>query len=242
MSLGGSKSKQSSNQQQDQTSVSGQSIWADQMPFLTSLFGQAQNLQQQQQPTIRQRALEMALNASGVQTRSQRGYESVLDTGGGPLAQYAQPNNALAGQQLGHMSTQIGNEFQRVVMPALNSAAGVAGGRGGSRNQIARGLAASDAQGQIAKAGSDLYGTQYGIGAQAAAGSTQAMLDAAGGLGSLAPEIYNLGMSPFTAQWAPLTALAQILGNPQVLSASISRGASTGSSKGKSASASFGLF
>lgn len=225
MSFGGSKSKSKSSASQD--------VWETQSPFLQNLWGAAEELMNGQQG----RVSKFADLFSQEGLRGARGGMSQLTDiarTGGPLAQYANPNNKLAQQQLRHQAGAIGDEFQRVVMPALNSAAGVAGGLGGSRNQIARGLAASDAQSQIAKAGTDLYAQQYGIGAQAAAGATQARLDAAGGMGDMGSNIYNLGMSPFTAQWAPLTALAQILGNPTVLSKS--------KSKGSSKSASVGLF
>ena len=93
-----------------------------------------------------------------------------LAGGGGPLAQYAQPNNALAQQQLGQYSQQVGQEFNRNIMPGIRSGAGITGNMGGSRAALAQGVAGGDAARAIAQGGTDLYAQQYGIGAQAAGG------------------------------------------------------------------------
>jgi hypothetical protein len=196
-----------------------QNVWGGQSPFLQALYQGAQALQRQQGgqvPGAANRYAQEGLGGAGA------GMASMMDIArtGGPVGQYANPNNALAKEQLSQMSTNIGQNFQRNVMPALNSAAGVAGGLGGSRNAIGRGLAASDAQQQIAQAGTNLYGHQYDIGAQAAAQATQARMGAAGALPGMGQDIYNLGLSPFSAQWAPYTALAQMLGSPVSLASS----------------------
>ena len=229
MSFGMQKDKSSASMTSDQ------SVWGGQSPFLEALYGAAQGLQGQQQGQIPGAAAGYAGEGlAGVR----RGISSMSDLAltGGPVGQYANPNNALAQEQLSQMSTNIGNEFQRNVLPGLNSAAGLAGGMGGSRNAIGRGLAASDAQRQIAEAGTNLYANQYGIGAQAAGAATQARLDASGALPGMGESLYNLGMSPFTAQWAPMTALAGILGGPTTLTKAQS------SQSSKKSQFSFGLF
>jgi hypothetical protein len=79
-----------------------------------------------------------------------------------------------------------------------------------------------------------LQGSQQQLGAlgvlgQLGLGAGQAQTDAAlGGLGSLSG-LFNLGMSPFAAQFAPLLALNEIIGRPTVLQTS--QGTSSGSSE-----------
>ena len=196
-----------------------QSIWGGQSPFLQALYQGAQGLQQQQSGQVPGAAAGYAQEGLRGARTGMSQMQDIARTGG-PVGQYAKPNNALAQEQLAQMSTNIGNEFQRNVLPGLNSAAGVAGAMGGSRNAIGRGLAASDAQRQIAEAGTNLYGQQYGIGAQAAGQATQARMGAAGALPGMGQDIYNLGMSPFSAAWAPYTALAQMIGSPVTLASS----------------------
>jgi hypothetical protein len=197
------------------------------VPFLQNLYSQAQGLFNSQSALVP--GASNAYAQEGL-TGARAGMSSMMDLAqtGGPVSQYANPNNALAQQQLSQMSQNIGQNFQRDVLPALNSAAGVAGAQGGSRNALARGVAASDAQSQIAQAGTSLYGTQYGIGAQAAGAATQARLDASGALPGMGESIYNLGMSPYTAQWAPMTALASMIGSPTTLTSAKSSSKKTG--------------
>jgi hypothetical protein len=140
--------------------------------------------------------------------------------GNTPLSMYANPDSALAKQQLGSATADITQNFQRNILPSITSNAGLAGGIGGSRMALAQGVAGGDAASAIAKAGTDIYSNMYNTGAQSAAGLTDAMSQAAGMLPSAAQGIYNLGMAPFQAQWAPLTSLAGILGGPTTLSQS----------------------
>jgi len=210
-----------------------QNVWGGQSPFLERLYAGAEGMFNNQSQNVPGAAAAYAQEGLG---GARAGMKSMMDIAstGGPVGQYAQPNNELAQQQLAAMSGDIGQNFQRNVLPALNSQAGVAGGMGGSRNAIGRGLAASDAQSQIANAGTNLYGRQYEIGAQAAGAATQARLGAASELPGMGASLYNLGMSPYTAQWAPMTALTSMLGSPVTLAQSKQ------SSKGKGFN--FGLF
>jgi len=229
MSFGGGSEKSSANMN------SSQAIWGGQSPFLEQLYNSAQGLFNQQQGPVWANSTGLAQEGLAA---GRAGINSMQDIArsGGPVGQYAQPNNALASQQLAAMSGDIGQNLQRNVMPSLNSAAGVAGGLGGSRNAIGRGLAASDAQRQIADAGTNLYGRQYEIGAQAAGAATQARLGAASELPGMGASQYNLGMSPFTAMWAPMTALASMIGSPTPLTTASS------SQKSSKKSFNFGLF
>lgn len=220
----------------DSTMNSTQSIWGGQSPFLEALYSAAQGLQGQQSGQVGATANAYAGKGMNALTTGISSMKDIATTGG-PVGQYANPNNALAQQQLSQLSQNIGQNFQRDVLPALNSQAGVAGAMGQSRNALARGVAASDAQNQIAQAGTNLYAQQYGIGAQAAGAATQARLNAAGELPGMGQSLYNLGLSPFTAQWAPLTALAGILGGPQALTTASSQS----TQRGKSTKFNFGF-
>lgn len=229
MSFGGSSEKSSGKMN------STQDIWATQAPYLQNLYSAAQGLFGQQQGQVPGAANAYAQEGLGGARAGMASMQDIAATGG-PVGQYATPNNALAQQQLSEMSQNIGNEFQRNVLPSLNSAAGIAGAQGGSRNALGRGLAASDAQSQIAQAGTNLYGQQYGIGAQAAGAATQARLNAAGELPGMGASLYNLGMSPYTAQWAPMTALASMIGGPTALTTASSK------QSGKKTGFNLGLF
>jgi hypothetical protein len=89
----------------------------------------------------------------------------------------------------------------------LRTGAGIGGNMGGSREALARGVAAGDASRAIAQGGTDLYAQQYGMGLQAA----QALPGAAQGY-------YNLAMQPYQAAWAPFMTAAGIFGGPTALS------------------------
>ena len=92
-------------------------------------------------------------------------------------------------------------------------------------------------QGQQAGILQQLLGTQVGaaqaggqLGLAQQAGNVQAGL---GGLGSLS-SLFNLGLAPFQAEFAPLQALAGIVGPATVLSQQTGQGQSSGSSFGLS--------
>lgn len=228
--------------------ASTQDVWGGQAPALQNMYGQAGNLAASQQDAgARSQGL---VDANMGAVNSGIGALQNMAQGGGPLAAYAQPNNALARQQLDAASAAIGENFQRNIMPGITSAAGQVGGIGGSREALARGVAAGDASNAIARAATDIYSQQYGIGAQAAAGQQDAMLSAASGLPGAATSAVNLGMSPYAAAWAPLQSMAQILGGPTVLgnSMGVSQAATLGEdwrqqkSSGRSSQWGFNLF
>lgn len=221
---GGSQQSNSSGYGYNQSlaqsiNAASSNVWAPQAGALTGLYGQAGNLAAGQQGQVG--AAANALSAPGV-AAAQGGLRSLqgIAAGNTPLSMYANPNSALAQQQLGNATNDITQNFQRNILPSITSNAGLAGGIGGSRMALAQGVAGGDAASAIAKAGTDIYSNMYNTGAQSAAGLTDAMSQAAGMIPSAAQGIYNLGMAPFQAQWAPLTSLAGILGGPTTLSQS----------------------
>jgi hypothetical protein len=187
---GGGGGAQQGYQYNQSLSQQAQNLWAPNAQALQGLYGQATNLMGQQG------------NMQGVAQNVLKGA-----MGGGALGQYAQPNNQLAAQQLQDYSSQVGQNFNREILPGIRGQAGRTGNMGGSRAALAQGVAAGDAASAIAQQGRGLYADQYGIGAQAAAHLPQAI-----------SQMYNLGMAPYSAAWAPLSSAAGIFGGPTVLS------------------------
>jgi hypothetical protein len=224
------------------STVQGTDIWGQQIPGFAQLFSNAMGLQSNQSAALPGTASGLV---AGVMPQAQQGIGALAGIAGGqsPIEAYTSPNNALASTQLGQMTDDISTNFARSILPQIRTGAGLAGGIGGSREALAQGVAAGDAARQIASAGTNLYGQQYQIGANAAAGATDARLAAGQALPGLASQVFNLGMAPMQAAWAPLQALAQILGNPAILSRSISTGMdlNKSSSQGKGGGWGFSL-
>lgn len=206
-----------SNQQSstDQFNRSNQSVWGQQAPFLGGLFQGASNLAGAQQ---------------GVQGQAQGLVDQILPStfgglgglsgiagGGGPLQPFTQPDNGLVQQQLGSLGTNLADFFNTSLLPGLNSAAISAGGLGATRHNLAAGEAAGDMARAFSTGTTDIMSNAYNTAAGAAGNLQQGMIGAAQGIGDLGTSMYNLGMSPFQAAWAPLTAQAGILGGPTVL-------------------------
>ena len=180
------------------------------------------------------------------------------------LQAQAQGQNPFLQQQIDQLGGDLTRQFERGIRATNVDAVG-GGQLGGGRQGVAQGLLGESAtrqfqQGSTALRNQDLnrqfaassqllqqqgaagqalggFGLQQGLGNQASAlqgflGQGQLGL---GGLGSLQGQ-FNLGFSPFQAQFSPLQAFAQILGNPTVLST----GQSTGS--GSSFGVSGGVF
>ena len=182
------------------------------------------------------------------------------------LQQQAQGQNPFLQQQIGQLGEDVTRQFERGIS-ATNLEAVGGGQLGGGRQGVAQGLLGESATRQFAQgatalrnqdlnrqfqassqllqqqgfAGAQLggLGQQQGLGNQASAlqgflGQGQLGL---GGLGQLQGQ-FNLGFSPFQAEFSPLQSLAGIIGGPTVLS----QGQSTGSSKGSSFGVSGGVF
>jgi hypothetical protein len=211
------------------------SVWGGQAGALQDLYGRATNLADQQQGQVSNAANQAVRQGMPL-------YDQASDTlsklagGGGPLARYATPNNALAKQQLSQMSQQIGQNFSREILPGIRTDAGAVGGMGGSREQIAKGLAAGGAADAIARAGTDLYAQQYQTGAAAAEALSGQRQGAAAALPGIATSAYQLAMSPFQAAWSPISSLASAIGGPTLVSqsAGLSRAQTQAENWGKS--------
>jgi hypothetical protein len=175
-----------------------QNIWGPQAGALAGMFGQATNLANQQQGQVP--AAAFGLNGK-VQPAAQYGLNQ--------MRQFANPNSALARRQTADLADTVGTEFNRTIMPGINSAAGLGGNIGGSRQALAQGVAAGDAARAISSGATDFFTNAYNQAGNAAAQ-----------LPGMAAGVYNLGMQPFQSAWAPLSSLAGILGGPTVLNRS----------------------
>ena len=122
----------------------------------------------------------------------------------------------------------INRNFQRNILPSINTGSALTNTSGGSRQGIAQGLAASDANRQASDFISRMYSDNFGqqlqtmLSANSQLGGLQGQRNAAqqGALGQ-AGQLAGLGTMPTSAfyqqQFAPLQALSSILGNPAIL-------------------------
>ncbi|RKZ06638.1 hypothetical protein DRQ25_13480 [Candidatus Fermentibacteria bacterium] len=220
-SLGGGKS--SSTQNPDQ-------VWGAQSPYLTDLYSQAQTTAGGQGGTqFAQGIQNPAMQAFNQQ--SQGGFSP--DTAG--LQQIAQgggydptQQNAALGGAIDAGLGQISRNFNRNIMPGINTGSAMSNTSGGSRQGIAQGLAASDANqqatdfvnqmqsqnfNQMQGRALDSQGQQMqayqGLGQQSAL-QNQAQQNAMGQAGNM----QNLG---FNTQYGNLQNYGQLIGGPTVL-------------------------
>jgi len=166
--------------------------------------------------------------------------------GQGQLQRIAGGNDPAVGQQIGQLGSDLERQFGQLLPGITNQAVG-GGQLGGGRQGVAQGLLGQatqdafgrgatdirfqDLQRQLAAAGQlgqqqqqaggalGQLGTQQGIAQggldlQGLQGQAQTQL---GGLGQL-QGLFNLGFSPFEAQFSPALNLAQIIGQPTTLS------------------------
>jgi len=194
------------------------SVYGAQEPYLQDLYGRSQlasygNTGQNYANQINQGA------QTGFQNQAQGGFQTpglqqVLQDFGG------MQNEALGGAIQSGLG-QIGRNFQRNIMPGINTGAAMTNTSGGSRQGIAQGLAASDANQQATDFVNNMQSQNWGqqmqnqLGAYGQQGNLQAQQNMAqqGALGQ-APQIANLG---FGEQYGDLSALSSLIGSPAVL-------------------------
>jgi hypothetical protein len=240
---------------------SNQRVWDTQTPYLQTLYGQGQSLAGQGSPALDQAA------AAGSQYAGQVGgqiYDPLIGSYNQAFGQNSAYNQAAAGltpaaiQGLTDIATtpasagstalldknvamaleQASQNFRRNVLPGITHDAIAAGQYGGSRGEIAQGLAASDANRQALQAAMAAYSDQYQTDLAAKAQQDQNRLAAtqqiqnimagqAGNVGAGAQtggQLIDLGMAPssiyassYGNQWLPLQYQQQLLGSPVVL-------------------------
>ncbi|MBT8449281.1 MAG: tail fiber domain-containing protein [Gammaproteobacteria bacterium] len=137
------------------------------------------------------------------------------------LMNFGQQQNEALGGAIQSGLGQINRNFQRNIMPSINTGAAMSNTSGGSRQGIAQGLAASDANQQASDfvnqmMSQNFQGMQQNqLGAYGQLGQLQAQQNLAqqGALG-MAPQLSNLG---FGSQYGDLAALSSLIGSPTVL-------------------------
>lgn len=128
---------------QGSQSLSGQSVWGGQSPYLEKMYGIAGDLLGGDSMVGR------AVN--GVANNATRAWQESLVPGGNP---YFERNVQSA-------IDQASQSFNRQILPGLTDQGVGAGAFGGSRDQLARGEAAGLAGQGIAQMTGNLYGSQY---------------------------------------------------------------------------------
>lgn len=171
------------------------------------------------------------------------------------LQRQATGQNPFLQTQIDQLGADITQQFQRGLTSIEGQAVG-AGQLGGGRQGVAQGLLGEAAGDQFARASTQLRNQDIGrqlqassglLGFQGQAGGQLAGLGqqqglqnqasqlqgllgqgqlGLGGLGALQGQ-FNLGLSPFQAEFSPLQSLAGILGAPTVLSQGTSAGSSS---------------
>lgn len=130
-----------------------------------------------------------------------------LLTGGmgmaGNLAMLGQAGNPFAMAQVGQLGSELGNIFQRNVLPGISSQFQLAGGLGGDRQALAIGEAAGRLGEQFRGGATDILGRS----SELALGANQAGLGSLGGL-------FGLGNA---AMFGSLPGLSSLIGGPTVL-------------------------
>ncbi len=257
----GSKSRSTSKSQ----SSSQQQSFVDpqQQPFLQNLRSQAQSLQQSQQAPLGQAAFDLGGQLSQTGQQGITNIGNIQQALGGELPGFgatADAQQALRQQAFGEnpelqnqinlLGQDIGQTFQQQILPGIQSEAIGTGQLGGGREGVAQGLASQaalsefqrgaqtfrseDITRQLAAAGQ--LG-QLGLGQQAQTGAQLGDAGALnlGALGEL-QNLFNLGLSPFAAEFGALNNLAGIIGQPTVLQQGAAQATGEAASKG------FGLF
>ena len=203
-------------------------VWEEQVPFLQDLYQRAQmqsygGMGQNYANQVNQSAM------GGLQNQMAGGYQNPQLMQG--LQNFGGMQNQALGGAIQAGLGDINRNFQNNIMPSINTGSAMTNTSGGSRQGIAQGIAAGEANRQagdfVARMQSNNFQNmmQNQLGAYNQMGGLQAQQNMAqqGALG-MAPQMSNLG---FGSQYGNLAALSSLLGGPTVLG-----GGSSGSSQG----------
>ena len=251
MSVGGNRSNQSSSTSSEGLNQSyGSALNLGQEGYLQNLWGAGQNLANQNAGTG---AGYAGYNAA--QAGNQQGM-NYLGAGANALGGTGQAMNTLGALQnptvdpmLGVYAQQIGQNFNRNIMPAIQGQAALGGGLGGSRANIAAGVAAGDAQRNIQNFGAQLYGQGQDRALQAAGAQGQLAQGVAGMYGNLGQQAMQGGMNNLAIgqfgmgiPWYAQQQFAGLLGSPIMEDlGGYGETSANASSRGKSGGFSFGF-
>lgn len=229
MSIGGSKSKSKSTGSQSSVQESmdyGSEVWGQQSPFLQDLYNRGQQASFGGLPSqfgqYQGGAMDSAAMSAANLQRSNAGFQQMLNPTVDPAVNaYAQ---------------NLGQNFREQFLPELKGQAALAGGLGGSRQQIGSALGAQRAMQTLGD-----------FTAQSYAGQQERALAAAQGLSQNASAYQDLMTSNLqgaefarSMPWYNLQQYQGLLGAPvQIDKGGWSKGSSMGQQKSKSGSASF---
>lgn len=243
----------------------GSNVWENQRPYLQDTYAQAQQMAGIGQQDLAQQAMGQNALYQGQQMMGQSGQYA-----GGMVGQVGAANQMYGqsaqgfGQmaqgagnnpQLDAYAQQVGQQFNRQIMPALQGQAQVAGQLGSSRAQIGEAMAAGDAQQNIQNYSQQLYsdeqnrrlqafqgmqGAGAGMlqGAQMLGGAGQLQQSAAGGLMDASQGWGQWGQYAQQSPWANLQQYQNIIGGPAMRDMG---GQSTSRARSWNQSGSFGL-
>ena len=177
--MSGDTSGKTSSTQANTMQTGSQDVWGAQTPFLEQLFGQGQALSQD--PAYGQQAQQMgqqvtdplmggyqqAFGPESAMGQAAAGVTNPMISGLSNLANQdpsqafgAGGNNPLLDKNVAMALEQASQNFNRNVLPGIRGEAIGAGQYGGSRGEIAQGLAASDANRQALQSAMGAYGDQ----------------------------------------------------------------------------------
>lgn len=239
MSVGGGMSASDSSS----WSNSSEDVFNQQVPFLTDLWSQGgQMAQNPMDPAVMDplmQGYQQAFGAGNPYSTATMELMNPLISGltdivNRPTQSFAEGGvNPLLDKNVALALEQASTDLSRNLLPQIRSDAGAAGQYGGSRQNIAEGLALSDANRNALTAAMGAYGDQYSsdraANLQAQAQQDQTALGAAQQIQNIMTgNTANLGAGMDMAggfqnlQWNPLMNYANILGQPIVLGESAS--------------------
>ena len=213
--LSGGQSSNQSVQKADQ-------VWGSQSPYLEQMYSQAAGNMGNQAQNYAQGFQDPSMQA--FQQQAQGGYQPGAVTGLEYMASGKNQNQALGGAIDAGLG-QINRNFNRNIMPGITGGAVGAGQSGSSRQGIAQGLAASDANQQASDFVNQMQSGNFANILQSQ-GQAQGQLSqnqnfnqgafnqAQQGAMGMAPNLANLG---FGSQWGNLQNMSGIIGGPTVL-------------------------
>ena len=202
----------------DQSTTNPAQVWGTQSPYLSDLYSRAQMASYGNQGQNFANQIGQGAQ-SGFNNQMQGGFQNPnLQQG---LQNFGGQQNQALGGAINAGLGQISNNFNRNIMPGINAGAAGTNTSGGSRQGIAQGLAASDANQQATDFVNQMQSNnwqnqmQNQLGAYGQMAGLQGQQNQAqqGAMG-MAPEMANLG---FGAQYGDLSFLQQLLGSPTVL-------------------------
>ncbi len=198
-------------------------VWPEQARFLQRLYGQAEQLFQQQQGDIGAAARMYSQQAlqpvqTGLQTLGN--VASGMTPGMQFMADRFSQANPFLEQSIADYGQDIARNMAENILPEIRSGGVATGQLGGSRDYIAQGMAAQEAQRTFARGAQSMRMNDLGARTAAAQQFTGSQLAATAGMFQGAPMVSNLGMMPYNAAWMPALQLSNVYGRPTVLSRS----------------------